>query len=532
MGAGMGHGTWMAAAACVLACGAAMAQDVAAPEPPPIPDRAAGDAFRAAPDPWRAYFSQAREAERLDDPLARCLAYPDLPGNRWPDGHAEAHCRYHAFRPLPLATVEGYLDRGELAALDAVFEALLAAHFSEAGSEEIHVAIEAFDQSEEAGRISGRWLELAPRSPYALLARANHYKDAAWDARGGKWASETPIEQMRRMGVLAEQAVPLFRRAIALEPRLMPAYVGLLSVAMLGSREHLEREAYRGAMAHDPACVDFARQRMASLAPRWGGDYERMLSFGVVLSRHVARRPQLAIHIAAPYGDRGNRLSHDNRFDRETADILEIAVRTGSNEDHLRDAGNVFLNLPEDQGGPDRWKGVALLLQEYRFNTTNAWAHRQIAWQLVRHEPEWALRHALAALALDADDASAHYLAGGGYYGSRRWEQAEVHFLRAADDATQRRGALSALGSMWMMHAGLEATEAATKAKPYVDRLLSEYPEEGLGWMLRILISSALDGRTDQESVNMFRKHADRSDPVQAQAVDSIEAAYRAAEGR
>lgn len=526
----MGHRTWLAAVA-LLACGVTMAQDGSAPDLPPIPEKSPQHAFGSVPAPWRDYFLQAREAERIDEPLARCLAYPDLPGNRWPVGHADAHCRFHRLEPLPLATIEGYLDRGETAVLDRLLDALLERHFSDAGGEDIHVAIQEFDRSAEAARISERWLRLAPDSPYALVARANHYRSAAWDARGGKWASETPREQMRRMSGLVEQAVPLFRRAIALEPRLMPAYVGLLDVAMLDSRAGVERDAVKGAMAQDPACLDFARRRMVSLEPRWGGDYEQMLSFGVLLSRHVARRPQLAIHIAAPYGDRGDRLIAEGLFDRETADILDIAVLTGSNEAHLRDAANVVLNLPESQGGPDRWKGVALLLQEYRFNATNAWAHRQIAWQLLHDEPEWSLRHALAAVALDPGDAKSHFLAGDGYYRSRRWEQAEAHFLRAAEDPKQRRAALGAIGSMWAMGAGLDARQAAGKAKPHVDRLLTEYPEDGRGWLMRIMISSALDGHADQEAVRMFRKHGDRGDPLQADALTEIEAAFRAAEG-
>jgi len=519
----MGMRAW-AAVLAAFGCGGAMVPAWAMDALPPIPERSPEEAFQAVPAPWREYYVRAREAERIDDPLARCLAYPDLPANGWPAGHAEAHCRFHRLQPLPLETISAYLDRGEARALDELLDGLLAKHFRHDGGEDIHVAIEAFDGSAEAGHLSERWLQLAPQSPYANLARANHHRDAAWTARGTKWAEETPREQMRRMSALVDQAVPLFRKAIALEPRLMPAYVGLLDVAMIDSRPSIEREAHAGAMAQDPACLDFARQRMHSLTPRWGGGYEDMLSFGVELSRHVARRPQLAIHIAAPYGDHGDRLVKAVEFTRDTVAVFDIALRIGSNEGHLRDAANVILNLPGSEGGPDRWRGVALLLQEQRFNATNAWAHRQIAWQLMQDEPEWALRHALLAVEHEPEDAWGRFVVGSVYYNLRQVEKAESEFLLAARDAGQRRQSLLSLGSLWMFAAGLETNAAAARAKPYVDELLAEYPREGRGWLLRIAIASVLDGSVDPEMARTFLDLADRSDPLQAQAAASMEA--------
>ncbi len=515
-----------AIALAALACLGSAAQDGAEGARLPVPEKDPQQAFKDVPAPWRDYFLQAREAERLDDPLQHCLASPDLPGNRWPEGHAAAHCRFHAVEAMALADFDGYLARGEAAALDALLDRLLAKHFAEGGDgEDIHVAIGAFnDANADTDRVSARWLELAPGSAYANLARANYYRDAAWNARGGKWASETPRESMRRMTDMVEQAVPLFREAIRIEPRLMPAYAGLLSVAMLDSRPGLEREAVAGAAAQDPACLEMARLRMQALTPRWGGSYEEMLSYAAELSRHVARRPQLAIHIAAPYGDRGDRLGAEKEFTREAAEILDIAVRIGSNESHLRDAANVALNLRDDEGGPDRWKGVALLLQERRFNGTNAWGHRQIAWQLLRYEPEWGLHHAVRAVEHDPGNAWGHYLAGVGYHATRQIEHAERHYLLAADDEEQRRDALRALATMWLYSDSPNDGEAMIRAKPHIDRLLESFPEDGLGWAMRVHQQNLTEGHINLETVRRFLRHADRADPWQAAQASYLEA--------
>ena len=55
---------------------------------PAIPAKANEALLDGVSEPWRAYLVKAREAERIEDPLQRCLAFPDLPDNSWPAGHA------------------------------------------------------------------------------------------------------------------------------------------------------------------------------------------------------------------------------------------------------------------------------------------------------------------------------------------------------------------------------------------------------------------------------------------------------------
>jgi hypothetical protein len=85
---------WMIRATCLLA-GVLMLNDAAAADIPAIPEKPSADLFKDVPEPWRDYLVKARTAERISDPLQRCLTFPDLPGNKWPVGHAQAHCRYH-----------------------------------------------------------------------------------------------------------------------------------------------------------------------------------------------------------------------------------------------------------------------------------------------------------------------------------------------------------------------------------------------------------------------------------------------------
>lgn len=514
------------AAACLWLLGLACAASEVAGELRPIPDKPEDEQFKDAPEPWRGYLIKARAAERIEDPLQRCLAYPDLPGNQWPQGHAEAHCRVHAIRVIDLEEIDAYLQRGDVAGLETRLDAYLARHFSRADhGEDIHFVFDHFSvANEQVDRISAKWLEMLPDSAYANLARGQYYRNLAWKSRGGKWASETPGENMRRMGGYAEMAIPHLRKAVDQNPRLMPAYVALLDIGMLDSRRRLAREAVERAAKHDPTCMDMARQRMRAAQPRWGGDYNEMLSIASELSQYVAMRPHLAIHVAAPYGDRGDRLSAEKQYTREAVDVLDIAIRIGSNESHMRDAARVALNLPMEEGGPDSWKALSLLLQESRFNAVSVWANSQIAWHLVRVEPEWSLRHSSRVYADDPENTFGNYVLAAAYNNTGQYEAAEKHYLVSAEGEGQRLASLRELSSMWLYGKEMDRKQAAAKAKPYIDRLLQVYPNDGRGWLYRIEQEAITNGRIEQERFERFLAVADRDDPMQAHAATRIEA--------
>lgn len=502
-----------------LLLGCAFTATAVTSELPAIPDKPEAEMFKDAPEPWRDYLIKARAAERIADPLQRCMAYPDIPGNRWPAGHAAAHCRHHAVKVLGLDEIDGYLQRGALDALERHFGVTLARHFStDAFGEDIHNAFELFeDADDKTDRISALWLQKAPRSAYANLARANFYRDAAHNARGKNWASDTPAENFRRMTGFVEQAVPLFEKAIDIEPRLMPAYVGLLDVGKLDSRPELKAAAIRQASTHDPACLDMARYRMIALQPRWGGSYEQMLALASEISAQVARRPQLAMHAAAPYGDRGDRLVAMGEYTREAAEVLGIAVAIGSNENHLDDAASVAINARES-GVRDEWKALVYLLQEARFGQRSAWTHRNIGRLLIRLEPEWSLHQLLL---VDQEDAQMPYLLGAANYYSNRYAEAEKHYLAAIKDPVWRPDALSDLVEMLFVSGRDRAL-----IKPLADQFVEEQPGNPMAWFAHAMSF----GRVTPESVAAFGKFvelADRNDPWQANKADEIAAALK-----
>lgn len=506
----------------VMAVGARLA--MASPVPD-IPPRVPAETLKNVAEPWRAYLIQARAAEQIKDPLQRCLAFPDLPGNRWPPGHAAAHCHHHhAHARLSLAEIAAFVDRGDLSGLEARLDASQRRHFDATESgEDIHDVFNygLFDPSPEADRVTSKWLERAPESAYANLARGSYLHRSAWKARGARFSAYTPKASMRRMSELMEQAIPYVERALQLDPKLMPAYTALVEIGMADSRPELMERAFERGNAVDPACVEMANVRMRALSPRWGGSYEQMLAYAAELLPHVARKPQLAMHLAAPFADRADRLDAADDYGAEMRQVLSVALGSGSDEDTLRSAANLALNSTDVPR--DRWQALAYLLQESRFRDNSAWGKRQVAWELVRDEPEWSLRYSLSALALEPDNAFGRYVAAAGYFNAGRLNEADREYAIAIEDPKQRKASLREVSLMWLQAATPTDRAPLAKASPYIDRLLREYPDDGRAWLLD-LERRFQSGPVDIETIRAALRKVDRSDPWQAERAKVLDA--------
>lgn len=263
---------------------------------------------------------------------------------------------------------------------------------------------------------------------------------------------------------------------------------------------------------------------MNALEPRWGGSYEQMLGYASELKQYLPRRPQLAIHVEKPFADRGDRLIADDRYTNETIDVLEAAVAIGSDEDALYDAADAAINSTEAK--PDPLKGAAYLLQESRFREVNAWADRNIARALVQMEPEWSLRYSLRAISLDPDNAWAHGLAGAGYSNIRSFPEAEQQYLISMEDPGQRHGSLQEVAQMWFFGDRLDRGRMA-KAKPYIDQLLREYPEDGRGWILDLQRRMVTGEPFGVDTIKATLKKIDRSDDWQEERAEWLEGVVR-----
>lgn len=497
--------------ACVLVLSGPLASAADVPAPPEDPS------YAGAPAEVREFLVAAHAADLIKDPLERCLAFPDLPGNQWPEGMARAHCQANHGPKITLAQVQALLDRDAIPEIDALFAADLERHFSDTGfSEAIHSDFDAFQASYETGRLTKAWLDKAPGSAYAQAARASYYRHMAWQARGNDWMRDTPDENVVRMREFAALAMEHYRRATEIEPRLLSAYAELVNIGNLVSDSAVERWALQAANRIDPACHAVAQARMASLEPRWGGSYALMQAFADELAPFAVRRPLLALSIAAPAVDVADVLRDDDRYTEAIEVLRPVALRTTS-PGAQEDLADSMLQV-----GGDPWMTLVHLLEAARFRQGRPYIVRTLGRSLLWHaeDPAWALRYLEQANRLDPDDAYVHYLMASAYRWLGRVADAERHYRVAVEDdevENLRRDSLHEL------IATLGESEQFEEALVEVEILNREFPEFAIGWRDRFLVLGPMGMDGGLEAAEKYVELADRRDPAVREEVEQLE---------
>lgn len=297
---------------------------------------------------WETYLAAASEADRIEDPVQRCLAYPDLPGNQWPEGSAKARCPLLRESTPTLAEIEATLAEADgTAQLERQFSALLDAHYANPEQREaIFLAFGGFGHSEAAEHVAKTWLLRAPKSAFAQTALGAVYLDRASRARGSQSVANTPNDQLQTMGRWLQQATPLLQAALLVEPRLSPACSHLMFIGRLTGDVALGGAATEHCLRVDPLSWNVRFQWQMSLDPRWRavGRYEdpvMKLEESVEAIRPlVSQNPALGGMLARGIGMRAYLPILRGRPALETEEGLEAASRLAPDPLFIGSAGD------------------------------------------------------------------------------------------------------------------------------------------------------------------------------------------------
>ena len=450
------------------------APKAAAPAPEP---------FAAASAPVRAFLLAAKKADAITDPLQRCLAFPDFPGNEWPPGLARAYCHMLYGAMITRQVIADHVDRGAFAALEAMYRRDLKRHFSKNHfSEVIHRDFASFNIHPESERLSRIWLEKAPRSPFANLARAEYLTEMARQARGDKWYKDTPQADRRRMEELAVPARALYEQALKLEPRLEPALIGLMYLDSFAGDGTVGEAAFKRAVALDPACRYLSKIRMIKLEPRWGGSMYAMHAYARQLQHLVKARPLVALSIVMPALHEANNLTRDHKY-KEAIAVSEPAALLAPYPDLFNELGR---SIVEADGSS--WDALVRLLVAYRFDDDAVHGARVRGTLMVEgHDPAWALKSLQRGVELAPDSFYANYWLGKAYMELKKDLLAEPFLSKALADGDEgyRRHALYNLGYATLNSVQLEKAEAHSAL------FVKTYPKDPSGWILRGRVKTA-----------------------------------------
>lgn len=399
--------------------------------------------FAKAPESLRAFFVKAKQADAIADPLERCLALPDVPGNRWPVGLVKAHCEYAHGPYLTPAQLSALVERKAFAELDARFRADLDKHYLKEGfSEAIHRDFQVFDGGAESDRLSKLWLESAPQSAFALAARGEHYLRAAWNARGSQWASETDDWKLARMGMLASMATDLLQKSLEREPKLIHSYANLIDVARMHGADEMNLKAFTAGSRLDPLCRSLGIMRMASLRPRWGGSYEAMAAYSSQLAPFERDRPLVA-NVRAEYAaEQAWALARERKHKEIFGLLTPFAAESTAATIHRQ------LGWAMAYGQIDPWTELVYMLQAVRFND-DASDYGEIGRILEdMGESEWASRMFEREVRFDPQNPEARIRLARSLFWLKRFEQAEPAYRATMNMPEHRRESLNALAAM------------------------------------------------------------------------------------
>lgn len=464
------------------------------------------------PAEWREHVAAIRAAEAVEGLEDRCKAYPDLPDNQWRAGSAQARCTLlrkplHSLDSIAalLATPQG------VARLEQDYAGLLQAHYDDpARRNQIYVSLDIFGDSPRAGEVSRLWLDAAPDSPFALVAAGQNLYSQGMTARGGEYIDKTPPENIRAMKARFTKAVPLFQRALELEPRLGAACLGLYDIGS-NVAPAMAKEALRQCLSADPDSYHVILTMLYYTKPRWGGSFEKMRQVTAYASARTDDNPILGALLGEALVEKYMMAELENPDD---ADALAAAGRLAPSGTILAKAGKGY-----SLRGNDPWRALVYLSQGIRFwpKSPSRLYSRAIVLSEQLGDTDWAQADLTRALALEPDNAKYHYLMGVVMTKAGSAIQARPHLQIASQQGDNRRFA-----AQMYCHSYSNSTLSAQVFANCTEKLVATYPEYAQPWMLRAMALYQLEDPAVVEAIDQVLKLGDPNSPVEADAMKDM----------
>jgi tetratricopeptide (TPR) repeat protein len=420
------------------------------------------------------FMAKAKSAEQIEEPLQRCLAYPDPPGSHWTPAAVRTYCHYR-FQPLMSASdIEGLIRSRQFAELDGRLKAALEAQQTDpsAPSRLNLIYDHAFTtDAKELRPLLDQWKSTDPQSAFAYAASAWLYMQMASTARGEKYESDTPPANLEKMKELLAYAEADSYKSISLDPRVMPAYIALILGANIAENSEYATLWIDRALAVSPADFTVYSQASLVLEPRWHGSIKAMQDLEDRAQTHVKTNPMLAL------------LKNDAAFyevDHCGCGAQQQAIRYSALLDELTTSGNLWNagDAASDSGAAPA--AMVLLSETLRFNPAALRARSQRSLRLTDlGDAAWALQEANIVIKKDPTDAAGFSGRAFALESMHDYPNAEIALKKAIHFDPSDSWQLIELGNIhFLKHEWHEAWDISGE-------LVTKFPNEPYGWILR-----------------------------------------------
>jgi tetratricopeptide (TPR) repeat protein len=246
-----------------------------------------------------ARIAALRAADKVADPLKRCLEFPDVPPLHWSPAFIAERCRLTALDIITVEQIDAMLAAGDKAGVDATFQDYAMQDASD--PKRRGILFRAYEQRFESsnpviGSVIERWVKASPHSAYALAARGVFRVRTAAEARGSRRTVDTPQENFETMKRLMADAESDLRASLAIKSDfIVPATYLIPAAARLrGSREEIA-ELGRKAIAIAPdeyrAYIFWSKEA----SPLWGGSSEELAEIANAAKAREDGNPLMAL---------------------------------------------------------------------------------------------------------------------------------------------------------------------------------------------------------------------------------------------
>jgi tetratricopeptide (TPR) repeat protein len=475
---------------------AAKAKEVAAaqslpPAPGPLPKGRMFTRVEAT-----AFLDAAKRAEAIADPLQRCLAYPDPPGSHWDHAAVVAYCRYHNQPTISFAQVRQMIQAGRGRELDRMFDAALQAQATDPDAYGRLDSIFSEDFSTASFDIRSTldaWKRQSPDSAFAWAASGYEYERMAYAARGADLISRTPQSALDAMDRLAGQADADLKHALALNPKVTPAYRAMISLGgMALGRKYAEAAVQRG-LVQDPDNLDIYDQWMWLEQPNWYGSLDAMSAVARDAQKHAHSNPMLRML---------NSSRDIYRIQKcKCTDAVELSAYEGVLDKlggwrDLKDAGYTA----KDANDPPAM--TIYLSESLRFNPDQNDTRIDRIYDLVDFDRvQWAIDEANRLIAASPDDEYSIKARGWAYLIGNDLPHARKDFETAERLNPSDGWVLAQLGGLYI------GSKQWDKAWDIADRMIQKAPQDVRGWSMRAAIQMQQPRPGLKETADYLESH-------------------------
>jgi tetratricopeptide (TPR) repeat protein len=459
------------------------------------------------------FLAKAKQAEAIKDPLQRCVAYPDPPGSHWSHEAVVAYCHYRYQPVISYAEVQSLIQSGHAAEVDSRLAQALQAQLTQpdAHGQLDRTFYEDFnDGSFDIRPTLDAWKRDSPGSAYAYAASGYAYVKMAYQARGGGYMADTPQSNVDAMDKLLAQADVDLRHAIELDPRVTPAYMGMINAGGLALGRAYGLDAAKRGLAIAPDNYSIYSMTMWLDQPKWGGSLEAMKRLAADAQVHAKDNPLLEmLQSEEPFYEVDN-----CECDKDT----ELAAYPAAFDQLATVKELVSAGEAANEKHPE---GLLIYLSEaLRFDSVLDDERVRRAFTLVDYdEAAWAAAEASQVIAASPGDPDAFRARAHAYESLNDYAHAEQDFRAALALDPSDMWSLSQLGEMFVGW-----THEWDKGWDVADQLIKAHPENPYGWILRAAIQERQPRAGLKDTVDYFAAHFG-NDPAQAKELTRMRSA-------